>query len=201
MSTTTPPPAPLSRAEQQERTRAALIAAADEAFAREGFHAANLDAIAAAAGFTKGAVYSNFASKAGLYLAVLDRTIEDTLTNERSPFDAYAEEVAQGRLTPEEVEAAIRGHVLASLEFVATAMRDPELAAQLDERVQRLVRGFVGMVEQWRSPDDPLPADELGVLVYAFQQGLGLVQGLGIEPSGTAVEEARRRLVTPREPG
>jgi AcrR family transcriptional regulator len=193
-----PPPAPLTRAQQQERTRAALLDAADAVFAREGFHAANLDDIAAAAGFTKGAVYSNFASKAGLYLAVLDRTIAEVIASERSPLDAYADEVALGHRTAEDLEAAIRGQVLASLEFTATAMRDPELAAQLDERVQRLVQGFVGMVQQWRAPDDPLEAEELGALVFAFQQGIGLAQGLGIAPSGTVIEEALQRLVTPR---
>lgn len=41
-------------------------------FLRRGFHAASLDEIAEVAGYTKGAVYSNFAGKDALFLAVLD---------------------------------------------------------------------------------------------------------------------------------
>src|SRR5579864_7472008 len=54
---------------KRERTRAALIAAALEIIEEIGFAAASLDAIAARAGMTKGAIYSNFASKAELLLA------------------------------------------------------------------------------------------------------------------------------------
>jgi AcrR family transcriptional regulator len=192
------PTAPLPRAQQQERTRAALVDAAATVFAREGFHAASLDDIAAAAGFTKGAVYSNFANKAGLYLAVLDRTIDRVILTERSIIDDYAEEVARGERSAEEVEAAVRGEVLASLEFVAAAMRDDELAPQLDERVERLRQAFVAMAERWRAPVDPLSAEDLGTLAFAFQQGIGLAQGLGIALPAATIEEAFVRLGTAR---
>jgi AcrR family transcriptional regulator len=131
-------------------------------------------------GYTKGAVYSNFANKAGLYLAVLDRTIEVAMSRERSPLDDYADEVAQGEPHRRGGRGRDPRHLLASLEFIATAMRDPELAAQLDERIQRLGRGSSTWSEQSQSPDDPIDAEELGTLVFAFQQGLGLLQGLGV---------------------
>lgn len=63
----------LSRAEQQQRTRERLLAAAAEVFAESGFRGASLDAIAARAGYTRGAVYSNFADKSELLLALFDR--------------------------------------------------------------------------------------------------------------------------------
>jgi AcrR family transcriptional regulator len=61
----------LTRAQQQERTRAALVAAAREEFAERGFAEAKVDRIAERAELTRGAVYSNFPSKRALYLAVL----------------------------------------------------------------------------------------------------------------------------------
>ena len=64
---------PLTRAERRERTQDDLIEAADRAFVESGFHATSLDQIAAAAGYTKGAVYSNFASKEDLFFAVYER--------------------------------------------------------------------------------------------------------------------------------
>lgn len=61
----------LTRAQQQERTRAAVLAAAREEFAERGYADAKVDRIAERAELTRGAVYSNFPSKRALYLAVL----------------------------------------------------------------------------------------------------------------------------------
>jgi AcrR family transcriptional regulator len=62
----------LTRKERQERTRSELLAAAGRVFARRGLDRASVDEVAADAGFTKGAVYANFASKEDLFLAMLD---------------------------------------------------------------------------------------------------------------------------------
>ena len=66
----------MTRAEQQEQTREEVIAAADRLFVERGFHATSVDQIAQAAGYTKGAVYSNFASKEDLFFAVYERRAE-----------------------------------------------------------------------------------------------------------------------------
>ena len=63
----------MTRAEQQQQTREAVIAAADALFVERGFHASSVGHIAAAAGYTKGAVYSNFASKEDVFFAVYER--------------------------------------------------------------------------------------------------------------------------------
>src|SRR4051795_6090115 len=61
----------LTRAQQQERTRAAVLAAAEEEFAERGYRDAKVDRIAERAELTRGAVYSNFPGKRALYFAVL----------------------------------------------------------------------------------------------------------------------------------
>ncbi|MFI1507799.1 TetR family transcriptional regulator [Streptomyces sp. NPDC020597] len=61
----------LSRAQQQARTRATVLAAARAEFTERGYAAAKVDGIAERAELTRGAVYSNFPSKRALYLAVL----------------------------------------------------------------------------------------------------------------------------------
>jgi AcrR family transcriptional regulator len=53
----------LTRRERQEQTRELLLAAASVVFARRGYHEASVEEVAAEAGFSKGAVYSNFAGK------------------------------------------------------------------------------------------------------------------------------------------
>src|ERR687891_576628 len=57
---------------RREMTRDALVEAAADVFARRGFHAASLNEIAESAGFTRGAIYSNFGGKEDLLIAVLD---------------------------------------------------------------------------------------------------------------------------------
>ena len=69
----------LTREAQKADTRARLIECARRVFLESGFHAATLEQIALAAGVTKGAVYSNFDSKADLFLAVNGSRMEQRM--------------------------------------------------------------------------------------------------------------------------
>src|SRR5262249_25234805 len=66
---------PATRAERQLQTRERLIDAAAHVFARRGYHAATLEEVAHEAGYSTGAVYSNFSGKDDLFLAPADRQI------------------------------------------------------------------------------------------------------------------------------
>src|SRR4051794_4411576 len=61
----------LSRAERQAQTRAALLDAAERTFVERGFLGASVEAITEAAGYTRGAFYSNFESKEQLFAELL----------------------------------------------------------------------------------------------------------------------------------
>ena len=65
-----------TRRQPRERTRADLLETARRVFEERGFHAASLDEIAEAAGYSKGAIYSNFHGKDELFLAVLTEHVE-----------------------------------------------------------------------------------------------------------------------------
>ena len=67
---------PLTQERRRQLTREHLLAAAAQVFAERGFHGATLDEVARVAGFTKGAVYSNFASKDDLFLALFKANYE-----------------------------------------------------------------------------------------------------------------------------
>src|SRR5512141_975059 len=69
----------LDRQAMKERTRERLLDAAAVVFARRGIEAASLDEVAEAAGYTKGAIYSNFSSKTELIAALMDRRITQQL--------------------------------------------------------------------------------------------------------------------------
>jgi AcrR family transcriptional regulator len=62
-----------TQAERTAATTGALLAAARERFATDGYVAATLNAIAADAGVTKGALYHHFEGKEELFAAVYDR--------------------------------------------------------------------------------------------------------------------------------
>ena len=85
---------PLTLDRRRQLTREYLLQAAAQVFAQRGFHAATLDEVAAAAGFTKGAVYSNFKNKDDLFLALL----EDAYTRELT---ALKETIAHSDIPPE----------------------------------------------------------------------------------------------------
>jgi AcrR family transcriptional regulator len=163
-----------ARAEMQERNRAAVLAAARAEFVERGFRDAKVDVIAARAGLTRGAVYSNFPGKRALYFAVL---AADAAARERfggdagSPFAADA--AAGGRLggdagspfaadaaarerfggdarTPREALAAFARSWLGDLPL-ATDVGPSRLAAELlpvvlaDERTRRPFAQLTGL--------------------------------------------------------
>lgn len=128
----------VSRAEAVAETRSRLLEAAASEFAEKGYAGASLDAIAERAGRTKGAVYSNFESKAELFLALLDRhlasgyaDIEARLASARS-----AEELVEQMRDPATLAfKRDRETFLLMWEFRLYALRNPAVGARLAERL------------------------------------------------------------------
>src|SRR6185437_13463135 len=75
-----------TQTERREETREELLAAAARVFAKRGFHATSLDAIAEEAGFSRGAVYYNFADKEELFLELLDHRCAERAQDLRAVF-------------------------------------------------------------------------------------------------------------------
>ena len=66
----------LTREQSKAHTRERLLNAARTVFARGGYHGATVDEIASEAGFSTGALYSNFDGKEDLFLALMEREID-----------------------------------------------------------------------------------------------------------------------------
>ncbi|HEX2370708.1 MAG TPA: TetR/AcrR family transcriptional regulator [Acidimicrobiia bacterium] len=197
------PPAPLTRAEQQSRTRAALVASARRVFGRDGFNGANLATIAREAGLTKGAVYSNFDGKADLFLAVLD---DDMASFEPASWDPAAKFASVPNLKGQSVrlpglaaeERDALGFGLATLEFAAAAARDQELSDAFSERLGRLLAGFEAIARRGHCDDDPLSAEQLGTMLMAFDQGAAIHWLAGqMEIDAAMVREVMLRMLRP----
>ena len=67
------------RREKREDVRARLLATADRIFTERGYEGASLERVAAAAGFSKGAVYSNFANKDELFFELVAARIDERI--------------------------------------------------------------------------------------------------------------------------
>lgn len=95
-----------SRTRAQAQTKEALLDAARKLVAERGFGGASIGEIVAEAGFTKGAFYSNFASREAMLLELLLRVRAD----QRATFDVLGEGVPKKLSTAIEhlVELVVR---------------------------------------------------------------------------------------------
>ncbi|MBB4929630.1 AcrR family transcriptional regulator [Lipingzhangella halophila] len=127
----------LTREQQRWRNRMKLLAAAERLFADRGITGASMDDVAAEAGLTKGAVYSNFANKEELVMQVLWQQAG-------TPENAEAQKLFSSGRSPEEIvddygtlwAATVRSEERAdyskvALEYIAHALREPRLRAEL----------------------------------------------------------------------
>src|SRR3954470_8587174 len=121
----------MTRAESKQHTREAVLTAAREVFARDGFHGATLERVAQEAGFTKGAVYSAFDSKADLFLAVYEARVAERAarTSVQEP-QTFAQAVRLGAEEWRAVMRTERAWSAALTEFWVHASRDPALRAR-----------------------------------------------------------------------
>jgi AcrR family transcriptional regulator len=83
---------PRVSADIKQATRAKLLAAAGEEFARVGLQRANVDAISLAAGYAKGTIYNYFPSKEELFLAVVEEASAQATASGSAPAHAPARE-------------------------------------------------------------------------------------------------------------
>ena len=140
-------PSPHSK---RERTRQALVEAALAVVEEKGFVAASLDEIAARAGMTKGAIYSNFAGKADLMATALERTAL-RLEPDYVPGAPLATQLRAAARALVAMLPAGQSQQKLNVEHQIYALTDPDFAARIAEvhvqdldRVAKLVAGAYG---------------------------------------------------------
>lgn len=152
-------------------------------FARRGFRAATVEEIAEEAGYSHGAVYSNFAGKSDLFLAVFEdymaeRVRELAATQAALPSDAPLEIRARA-LADQWMDrlARDRESVVLHMEFIAHAGRDPELARRFGSRSSAMREAVARYIEQYQQEagrEAPLPADDMALVLRALGIGLAI---------------------------
>lgn len=113
----------LKRAESQALTRKRLLSAAGNLFGGEGYASPSVERIAEAAGYSKGALYSNFESKEAIFLAVLEEQGRGSLDELLSALDGAGDAAAVMDLLVgwADARSGSGGWALAILEHARTA--------------------------------------------------------------------------------
>jgi AcrR family transcriptional regulator len=168
----------LTRAEQRDLTRARLLDAAEEVFIARGFHATSVDEVAEAAGFSKGAVYSNFESKDELFLAVLDRRVDSralAIEGQIRPDQTIADQAVEAGEKFFSVFLEQSAWSLLLMEFAAYAARHPTLRDRFGARNQRIRDAMVSLIDSHLDAlglEAPLPTDQLAAILFALGDGI-----------------------------
>jgi AcrR family transcriptional regulator len=148
----------LTREQSKALTRERLLLAARAVFARRGFHAASVEEIAAEGGYSTGALYSNFSGKEDLFLAVMDREI-----------DEHAREI----------EEAVRERepdvLLLFMEFWAYAARDEGVRRHVADSFARARATLTRLIADGARDFElelALPAEQLAIAIDALADGI-----------------------------
>ncbi len=141
----------LTPEKRRERTRTALLEAAEEVFALRGFEGASLDEIAEAAGYTRGAIYPHFKNKDELILAVADRFDQLAVEGFRADIEIGSSlaEMDPGAIatTWQRMLGSGSQSKAVSLEFRLYAMRRPDVRERFIDRRQRSIDQFEQFID------------------------------------------------------
>jgi AcrR family transcriptional regulator len=177
---------PLTPERRRQQTRDYLLQAAAEVFAARGFHGASLDEVAAKAGFTKGAVYSNFKNKEELFLALLE-------ANQEREMDALHETLEASEIPPEarlsDFVNLIRDQTqdlganwdILYQEFTLYALRSPAAREMLAAHDAVTIRSVGELIQSERSRQgiETLEHPEhVARIIVALFRGIGLMRAL-----------------------
>ncbi len=195
-----------AQAARTAATRRKLIAAAGRIFARDGFEAARLEDIAAAAGYTRGALYANFKDKEDLFFALLEDWIGERVS-------ALDELLRNEPVTADEKLRTLRGYyahwakdrrlVLLSLEFTLYAIRHPAAHARLRTRKRRLRAPGTTMIREvtrpghgWKQPSDrsSLPVSPPAAIAALSALSNGLLLEHVVDPEIMSDADVRHLL-------
>jgi AcrR family transcriptional regulator len=170
----------LRRTERRELTRAQVLDAAERVFARDGYRGASVEAIAEEAGYSHGAVYSNFKGKLDLFLVLVEERIDARLAR------VYEAADTELRLGAEPTQAARRfvamlnqerDALLLLVDFWNQAVRDPQAAQRFAERHNRL-RSLIGRIVEGIVRDLgaelTLPREQVATALIALFNGFAI---------------------------
>jgi AcrR family transcriptional regulator len=168
----------MTREQSRANTRERLLAAARDVFARAGFHGASVEEIASQAGFSTGALYSNFDGKEDLFLVLMEREIDEhareivAAVRARSSMAERATGGARQWMAMIEREPDA---LLLFMEFWAYGVRDagvrPKVAARFAQ-MREVLTGLIADGARELGLELTIPAERLAVVIDALADGI-----------------------------
>jgi AcrR family transcriptional regulator len=168
----------MTREQSRAQTRDRLLSAAREVFARRGFHGASVEEIASEAGYSTGALYSNFDGKEDLFLVLMEREIEEhareisAAVRARSSVAERAAGGARQWMTMIEREPEV---VLLFTEFWAYGVRDEQVRSEVAARFARVRELLTTLIAEGMREFElelAMPAEQLAVAIDALADGI-----------------------------
>ncbi len=168
----------LTREQSRAKTRERLLGAARSVFARSGFHGASVEEIASEAGYSTGALYSNFEGKEDLFVALMEREIE-----------AHAQEIASAVRAQASISDRAAGGarqwmtmierepeaLLLFMEFWAYGVRDAGVRPKVAARFAQMREVLTMLIAEGARDFDlelTIPAEHLAVAIDALADGI-----------------------------
>jgi AcrR family transcriptional regulator len=170
----------LTREESRTQTRVRLLDSARKVFVRDGFRQASIEQIAEDAGYTIGALYSNFASKGDLFIAVFEEYVaERSREIEAAVVSTEGLQFRTAAAATQWMDKLVTDPEWFSvfLEFCAYAARDPQLSRKFAVplgAVRMAIERLIAMRINETGTDLALPASEIATAVKALGNGLAL---------------------------
>ena len=183
MPKTARPPERLTRKQKQAETRERLLEAAERVFLRRGLAGSSVEEIAAEAGFTRGAFYSNFESKDQLFIELLQDRVYRGYTRMMSTVEASGgtprEQLRHGAELLRDVQDQDEGRWLFRLwlECLTQAARDEgfrKLAASFWSGNRALLTEAIGVQFERVGRTPPVPNEQLATAQIALDIGLAV---------------------------
>ncbi len=195
----------LTRKESHALTRGRLVETAKALFLADGYNATSLEKVAAEAGFSKGAVYSNFATKHELGLAVLDvvhAERAETLVRAVSGADSVEGRVTAFATWAEENIGDV-GWTALEVEFATSTRHVTGVSRELARRRREITALVAALIEQQAAElgyELPLPAEDAAVQILALGIGLGVQRAFDPELPVRSLIELVRSMIESASP-
>jgi AcrR family transcriptional regulator len=191
----------LTRAESQERTRTRIVQAATRLFLRDGYGPTSLERIGEEAGYTRGAVYSNFQSKTELGIAVID---ELYAREQQRLGDVIARAGSQAKLDAlaawADETVGDRAWTQLETEVAAASKHDEHYRTAAAARYARLRAGAAEIVAAALGDDLGMDSELLATAIVGLSLGIGIQRAADPKVKGSAMSDFLRAIVPAAEP-
>ncbi|MGC8837250.1 MAG: TetR/AcrR family transcriptional regulator [Anaerolineae bacterium] len=181
-----------------EETRNRILRAAEEGFAQNGYEATGVAEICQRAHLSKGAFYHHFPSKQAVFLALLDRWLDDLethLQDLRAQAASAPEALMQMADVAREVFHAARGRLPVFLEFLNKAARDPRVWQATITPYRRYRAFFAGLLEAGMAEGSLRRVDAEAAANAFLSLAVGLVLQGVVDPDGADWGDIARESV------